>query len=411
MRIFYLEIKRVLHSRRTLILLLLALVLSALMAFLPITYEGINYLDDNGKVVELSGLDAIKYKKTIYANNSEISSGVVTPKKLKHALNIWKKTEEKYGKVGSEDFPLDVYSKSILPIRPLLNRLPEAFANSETGFATELSEINTNDLDSFYEQCKTHLNDIMKIERQTSSAQMKAQELYRKVDTPFEIYPGYSKDAFDYIIFYIFILLIICVAIAAPTFSGEYQTQSDSILRCTKHGHIRLAFTKISALFSIFIIMFVICISIHLAISDLAFGTECLKTSFQMLFSVISLVNINLLQAQILIAIGGLISILAMVSLTLFLSAKCKDSLTSMLIAFSICLIPMGIGVSWIGYILPPGGIGFKISLLYQMTSFNFLHLGGMSFWTPHIILFFSVIEIPIFIFLAIRTYCKHQVS
>ncbi len=80
--------------------------------------------------------------------------------------------------------------------------------------------------------------------------------------------------------------------------------------------------------------MFVICISIHLAISDLAFGTECLKTSFQMLFSVISLVNINLLQAQILIAIGGLISILAMVSLTLFLSAKCKDSLTSMLIAF-----------------------------------------------------------------------------
>ncbi|HGM1522786.1 TPA: ABC transporter permease, partial [Clostridioides difficile] len=212
MRIFYLEIKRVLHSRRTLILLLLALVLSALMAFLPITYEGINYLDDNGKVVELSGLDAIKYKKTIYANNSEISSGVVTPKKLKHALNIWKKTEEKYGKVGSEDFPLDVYSKSILPIRPLLNRLPEAFANSETGFATELSEINTNDLDSFYEQCKTHLNDIMKIERQTSSAQMKAQELYRKVDTPFEIYPGYSKDAFDYIIFYIFILLIIYVA-------------------------------------------------------------------------------------------------------------------------------------------------------------------------------------------------------
>ena len=47
MRIFYLEIKRVLHSRRTLILLLLALVLSALMAFLPITYEGINYLSAN----------------------------------------------------------------------------------------------------------------------------------------------------------------------------------------------------------------------------------------------------------------------------------------------------------------------------------------------------------------------------
>lgn len=94
MRIFYLEIKRVLHSRRILILLLLALVLSALMAFLPITYEGINYLDDNGKVVELSGLDAIKYKKTIYANNSEISSGVVTPK-IKACFKYMEKNRRK----------------------------------------------------------------------------------------------------------------------------------------------------------------------------------------------------------------------------------------------------------------------------------------------------------------------------
>lgn len=54
-----------------------------------------------------------------------------------------------------------------------------------------------------------------------------------------------------------------------------------------------------------------------------------------------------------------------MVSLILFLFVKCKDFFIFMLIVFFICLIFMGIGVSWIGYLLLLGGIGFKISLLY----------------------------------------------
>ncbi|WP_245397180.1 hypothetical protein, partial [Clostridioides difficile] len=52
-----------------------------------------------------------------------------------------------------------------------------------------------------------------------------------------------------------------------------------------------LAFTKILALFAIFIVMFVVCISIYLAIYDLTFGAQCLKISFQMLFFIISLIK------------------------------------------------------------------------------------------------------------------------
>ena len=40
------------------------------------------------------------------------------------------------------------------------------------------------------------------------------------------------QDAFDYIEFYILFLAILCVAIAASTFAGEYQTGADSIHDC-----------------------------------------------------------------------------------------------------------------------------------------------------------------------------------
>ena len=92
----------------------------------------------------------------------------------------------------------------------------------------------------------------------------------------------------SYIEFYILFLAILCVAIAAPTFAGEYQTGGDSILRTTKHGRTRLAITKILAAFTLFIVTFLVGITVHILILNVAFGTDCLKTSFQMLYSTTS---------------------------------------------------------------------------------------------------------------------------
>ena len=50
MRLFGLEIKRILKSRRTLILLSAAMLLSVLMAYLPISFEGINRPNEDGTV-------------------------------------------------------------------------------------------------------------------------------------------------------------------------------------------------------------------------------------------------------------------------------------------------------------------------------------------------------------------------
>ena len=81
MRLFRLELKRILKSRRTLILLAIALLLSVAMAYLPISFEGINRPTEDGTVTELDGLAAIKYKQLcsrIWASRGRgLSSGCI----------------------------------------------------------------------------------------------------------------------------------------------------------------------------------------------------------------------------------------------------------------------------------------------------------------------------------------------
>ena len=243
MRLFCLEVKRILKSRRTLILLAVALFLAVIMAYLPISFESINRPGENGTVIELNGLDAIQFKREY----RQQIYGEVTPEKVADALRTYQKYVQEYG--TADDIPLDVYTENITAIRPLLDRLPEAFADPDTGIGADLMEIDPDVVEqSLYEQFASHLNDIMNLEQEDyPSAKEFATEKYSEVDKPFQLYPGLSRDAFDYIELYIFILSILCVAIAAPTFANEYQTGSDSIMRCTKNGRVKFAVTRILA--------------------------------------------------------------------------------------------------------------------------------------------------------------------
>ncbi len=75
-----------------------------------------------------------------------------------------------------------------------------------------------------------------------------------------------------------------------------------------------------------------------------------------MLYSIINLPNINLGQLQIILAAAGLLSVLATVSCTLFLSAKFKDTLTVLLISIVVLFMPLfayvAMGATWLSTIL-----------------------------------------------------------
>ena len=204
MRLFRLELKRILKSRRTLILLAIALLLSVAMAYLPISFEGINRPNEDGTVTELDGLAAIKYKQDLY----KTSAGEVTPDRIKSALETYQSCVREYGPVEEEGFPLAVFIEKIVPFRHLLMGLSEAFADPVTGIGADLMDIDPNDIDgAYYEKCAEHLQDVMRNEqRENETAQQKALEKYSELDTPFYLHSGISKDAFDYIELYILLL-------------------------------------------------------------------------------------------------------------------------------------------------------------------------------------------------------------
>ena len=61
MRFLGLEIKRVLTTRLTWILLCVAILCSIFMAYIPVTFEAVTYTGDNGQEVQLKGVEAVKY--------------------------------------------------------------------------------------------------------------------------------------------------------------------------------------------------------------------------------------------------------------------------------------------------------------------------------------------------------------
>lgn len=138
MRLLKLEMKRVLKTRLTMILLVLALFLSFVMAYLPVTFSYSSYMDESGNIVELTGLASMKHIKDL---QSEIT-GTVTQEKVRKAVEDYQDCLAKYGVENSYDLPDGVYDTEILPYAPLLRGVREAFADPNTGMAPSLLEID-----------------------------------------------------------------------------------------------------------------------------------------------------------------------------------------------------------------------------------------------------------------------------
>ncbi len=412
MRILQLELKRLLKSRLTWILLALALVFSVLLAYLPASYCYSNYTDESGKAVNLTGPASIAFEKERQAD----CAGSVTPERVRAAVERYQACLAQYGVTESYDLPEGVYEQEILPIAPLLHGVKEAFADPDTGMAPALSTIDAQRLDDYYGVCEARLASLMAMEQADNSpAQRKAAQMYDRVEKPFEVYPGMSPTVMDYQNIMGFLVLLFCVVIAAPVFSGDYQSGADDILRCTKHGRRQLGLSRLAAAFLISAAAFIVCVIVYLLTANSLFGWECTKTSIQMVYSILTLADMDMGQLQRFFAVAGLLSVLASVSFTLFLSSRCKNTATSLAVALVFGIAPTviymtipGTAAVWICSLLPASGTGIQTSVLYALTDFEFLKLGGLPVWTPYAMIGACVIEIPLFSFLALRSYCRH---
>ena len=74
-RLIYLELKRVVSTRTVWIMLAVILLLSAVMAYFPISYMKTKRVDDQGNVIMLEGKAAIDYQKEKEKVWSSLSPG------------------------------------------------------------------------------------------------------------------------------------------------------------------------------------------------------------------------------------------------------------------------------------------------------------------------------------------------
>ena len=413
MRLLKLEIKRVLKTRITIVLLFLSFLFSFLFAYLPTTFSYINHVDGAGQAVKLKGLDSIRYEKEVQAD----ITGAVTPEKIRQALEDYQACLTKYGVDNTYDLPDGVYERELFPFMPLLHGVREAFADPGTGIAPSLMELSPEDMDHFYEKCDERCLTLMKQEQKDHpAAHSVASAMYQKVGKPFLFFPGYGSNPMDYQIILAFFILLFGTVITAPVFTSDYQTGADDILRCTKYGKVKFAVVKVISALLICTVTFSVCTFLYITVSNSLFGWECTKTSMQMIYSALNLADMNIGQLQRFTAVGGLLCIMASTCFTLFLSSKFKNMLASLSVSLLFCILPIilymalpaGIG-SYIYSVLPAGGTGLQTSILYAAIDFDFWNIGNLSVWLPYVMLGAYAVEIPLFFILTVCSYSRHK--
>lgn len=412
-RLWKVELLRILKTRSTLLFLAAAVALSAYMAYVPVTFVQYTY-EENGQEITIKGREALAIRKSL----RNPIAGEVTPEKIAEGLAAYRKNLSLYGSLYSDDFPINVQNAEMYPYSAFMARLHEVMADPESGLAPDYMEITDQDALNFYERCRIHLTNLMNMEQKNNpTARQIAGEMYDKVQMPFCFYPGYNTDMAEYEGMYLFLLMFLCALITAPIFCCEYQTGADDILRSTKHGRWKLATVKILSALCISIVTFAVCMTIFMIISNTLFGWECRQTSLQILFSASCLLGINIGQMQNMVMFAGLIALLSSVSFVLFVSSACRNTTIATGTTIAFCLVPsvfhMMVGgdfASYLRVLLPSGGLGGTNAFLYTLTSyFEFLKIGPLTVWTPWLLMIVPAAEIPIFLWLAVRTYCRRS--
>ena len=413
MRLYTQELKRILKSSRARVIILLAVLLPILLAFLATEFNDANYVDTNGDIIPLHGTAAMRFLKEASADGN----GEATIERLKDALRTYQSLYEEYGTDPLESgFPLDVLWRDVQPIRALLRMITQTYSPPDG--TIDLQTLSVDDLDSFYEDVENKLTAVMESDQELRRPAMirMAQQIFHKVKTPFTISQGYTRDAFDYIEFTILFLVILSATLAAPAFSERYGSGEDSILRCTVFGRGKLVRTTVIAELTVVTAMYFIGIALHLLISDMVFGVETLKESVQTLYTVYSLPNMSLLDLQIILALTGWLCCLTVTTMALCISARVTETSTAMVLSLIIVILPTLLysisgGASWLLALLPSASVGLSNNMLMSLVDLRFLMLGDTAFWYPIVLVCTSTVEFFLFGIITHIMYAKHQVT
>ena len=417
MHIFGLELKRLLKTRRILVMLIAAVILSALMAFTAIQGVFYQYMGQRGQGDMLNGCAAVD---ALNKENNDAYVGSVTVEKLQQALSTCQTVYQKYG--DFKNIPADVYNQNITPIQPFLDAILEVYFPDGSSEYQDLNTLNPNRLKDFYSRRFEIIRNKLKIEYPGNQAVVqKAEKLNAKSETPFTFTKGDPGEAAMSLTFLAFLLVLIGTMITAPNFAAEYQGGADDIFRSTKYGRGKFVVAKLCASLVLLTVMFVVCSLIFILLTDSTVGWNSFQTSVQFTYPTNNLTSLNFLQAQFATFLAALLSLLATACLSMFISTKCRNSTSALILSIVIFMAPTILGAvirsggairDILTYALPGGSVGLRENFYSHLVSqISFVQIGLSSVWVPYLMLGACIIEVPVFFLLAVHAYCKHQAA
>lgn len=183
MRLLALEIKRVLKTRLTWILIAVSVFLSVFMAYVPITFEGAKVVDEAGNYVTVKGIDAIRY----YRENT--TQGVVTPEILEEAVRTYQEVYAMYDSDYGENVPSEVYYEKLSTYQQYIRGIKEAFSDRKSGMAPGIRDIPADKVGEYYNMLEDRLASVLDMEQKGyPSAKEAALSKFAKVQTPYELW-------------------------------------------------------------------------------------------------------------------------------------------------------------------------------------------------------------------------------
>lgn len=405
MRLYYLEMKRLIRTKSVWILMIAMVVLAAVMAYVPVTFIRA-YKTDAGNVQAVTGVQAVKISK----ETRKDMEGEVTEEKIRQAIRVLNEMYQEYGSSFMEEVPADVYAEKIYPIMPVLNIIEQVLApDGKNLYNMEAFDVKEEDAATIYEKYREEIQGLS----QNPELVKEMQKISGSVKTPFTYESGMTLETVDYYTIYLFLVMFAFIVIASPVYAAEYQTGADDVIRCTKNGRVRIAVTKILVTFTLAVATFVASSLTFVAVLYILYGGSGFGTSIQMgyVFYLPALTIGSMLKLQI---AGGVLFTLATVSFVLFLSSKCKNVQTALISAFGIAILPMMLNMAGnnnvlniMRCILPTGGFGLINGLQSELMARNFALVAGHYIWLPYILLVAAAVAVPVFVGLTIVSYCR----
>ncbi len=332
------EFLKILRKKSTLIVMAVSLILTGFLFGLPVMQYQI--YDQDGVI---KGMDGIAFEKEQYADLSVPLSEEYVAGTIREVQELFEDPDN-VGYDGNERFLIgDAYWNKVAPREKLLNLIANTYSDpNEMWGYNNLPDLDIKEGTHFYQRMEGKIQAMLDSPSRALSGEQKEYwgSMAGKVDTPLQYgyYGGWEIiiNSFELLMFS---LLAVCIVVA-PVFSGEYQAGTDAVILSAKYGKTKLTTAKIAASFLFGTAAFILHILVACGLTLAAFGIDGYDLPVQIANTAIPYPFI-FLQA-VLINIGILyLVLLAMIGLTLLLSAKMKSPYFVLIILVPVLFIPM----------------------------------------------------------------------